>query len=324
MKPKITVVGSINVDLVINSDRIPLQGETIKGGDFQIISGGKGANQAVAVSRQEVATSFIGCIGNDDFGKSQKANLKNEKINTDYISEIDSGSTGVAVIVVEPDGNNRIILSPGANDELTSDMIENAQDTIAGADILICQLEIPLQTVKKALEIARANNTITILNPAPAVHLDSSLLALVDYLIPNETEAGILSNVNVIDQKSAEKAAKELSKICPGTIMITMGELGVLTMVNGKMTFADAVPVKAKDTTAAGDTFIGTLSVFLLQGDTLESAVKKAMSAAAISVTKLGAQTSIPDKQEFEKFYIKERSLNNAPCSMPCFMESRA
>ncbi len=305
MNPKITVVGSINVDLVINSDRIPLPGETIKGGNFQVISGGKGANQAVAVSRQQIPTSFIGCVGDDDFGIGQKANLKNEKINTSYISKIDNESTGVAIIVVEPDGNNRIILSPGANDKLTPDIIETAQDAIAKADILICQLEIPLETVKKALEIAKANNTITILNPAPAIFLDSSILGLVDYLIPNETEAAVLSNVNVVDRKSAERAAKELSRICPGTIIITMGEQGVLTIDNGNMKFAAAVPVKAKDTTAAGDTFIGTLAAFLFQGDALEIAVKKAMSAAAISVTKFGAQTSIPDKQEFERYYFK-------------------
>jgi ribokinase len=304
---KITVVGSINVDLVINSDRMPLSGETIEGGGFQVISGGKGANQAVAVSRQGTATSFIGCTGDDDFGNSQKANLSDEKINTDLVSQVKGESTGVAVIIVEPDGNNRIILSPGANHKLTPDDIKDAEKKIAEADILICQLETPLETIKKALETAKANNTITILNPAPAVILDPTILSLVDYLIPNETEAEVLSGLKVKSIDDAKLAAKKISETCPGTIIITMGEAGVLTLADGKMDFAKAFPVKARDTTAAGDTFIGTLAAFLVQGNALGHAVEKAMAAAAISVTRVGAQTSIPDKNEFEAFYLKQQ-----------------
>ncbi len=303
----ITVVGSINVDLVINSDRIPLPGETIKGRGFQVISGGKGANQAVAAARQGIATSFIGCIGDDDFGQSQKENLKEENINIKYLSKVDNESTGVAVIVVETSGDNRIILSPGANDRLTPELVEAAEDAISRSKILICQLETPLPAVKKALEIARANGTITVLNPAPAASLDSSILNLVDYLIPNETEASLLSGVQVVDVESAKEAAKVLATKCLGTIIITMGEHGVLTAANGKMEFTRTFPVKAKDTTAAGDTFIGTLTSFLTEADVLETAVTKAMCAAAISVTKVGAQTSIPDRKDFQQFYLQHK-----------------
>ncbi len=303
MKSKISVVGSINVDLVINSERIPVSGETIKGGKFQMVSGGKGANQAVAAARQGVSTSFIGCIGDDDFGVNQKLNLDNENIDTHHISRIKKESTGVAVIVVGSNGDNRIILSSGANDKLTPKLVEDAESTIAESDILICQLESPLLTIKKALETARKSGTLTILNPAPAVSLDSSILKLVDYLIPNETEASLLSGVKVVDLESAKKAAKVLSQKCSGTIMITMGEHGVLTLNHNQIKFTKALPVKTVDTTAAGDTFIGTLAAFLIHGDDLEIAVKKATLAAAMTVKKVGAQTSIPDKQEFEIFY---------------------
>ena len=303
MSSKITVVGSINVDLVIHSDRLPLPGETIRGSRFQVIAGGKGANQAVAAARQGVSTSFVGCVGDDKFGSDQKKNLANDKIDVQCISEIKDESTGVAVIVVEPNGDNRIILSPAANDRLTPDKIEKTQAVIAGADILICQLETPLPAIRKALEIAKASQTTTILNPAPAVPLDASMLRLVDYLIPNENEAALLSGVEVTDIESAKKAAVALGRICPGVILITMGEHGVLTAAGGRMDFARAVRVKAIDTTAAGDTFIGTLAAFLVNADPLETAVKKAMSAAAISVTKVGAQTSIPNRETFENFY---------------------
>jgi ribokinase len=303
----ITVVGSINVDLVINSDRIQLPGETIKGSGFQVISGGKGANQAVAAARQGMATSFIGCIGDDDFGESQKENLIEENVNINYLSKVDNESTGVAVIVVETSGDNRIILSPGANDRLTPELVEAAEDAITRSKILICQLETPLPAVKKALEIARKNETITVLNPAPAVPLDSSILSLVDYLIPNETEAAILSGVEVVDVESAKEAAKVLAAKCSGTIIITMGEHGVLTATDGKMEYTEAFPVKAIDTTAAGDTFIGTLASFISEADDLETSVTKAMCAAAISVTKIGAQTSIPNRKDFQEFYLQHK-----------------
>lgn len=303
----ITVVGSINVDLVINTDRIPLPGETIKGSGFQVISGGKGANQAVAAARQGTATSFIGCIGDDDFGESQKENLREENIKINYLSKVDNESTGVAVIVVETSGDNRIILSPGANDRLTPELVEAAEDAIRESKILICQLETPLPAVKKALEIAQKNGTITVLNPAPAVPLDSSILSLVDYLIPNETEAAILSGVQVVDVESAKEAAKVLAAKCSGTIIITMGEHGVLTATDDKMEYTEAFPVKAIDTTAAGDTFIGTLASFISEADDLETAVRKAMCAAAISVTKIGAQTSIPNRKGFQEFYLQHK-----------------
>ncbi len=303
MNSKIVVVGSINVDLVIHSDRIPNSGETIRGNGFQVIPGGKGANQAVAAARQNIATSFIGCVGDDDFGEARKQNLKDEKITVDFVSKIKNESTGVAMIIVEPNGNNRIILSPAANDRLTQENIKSAQRIIAEADILICQLETPVESVKKALETAKSNNTATILNPAPAVPLDVSILSLVDYLIPNETEASLLSGIRVNDLESAEKSVRILKNVCPGTIMITMGEHGVLTAADGKMEFNQAFDVEALDTTAAGDTFIGTLAAFLIQKEPLKEAVKKAMAAAAIAVTRIGAQTSIPNQKEVEFFF---------------------
>lgn len=304
MGSKITVVGSINVDLVIKSERIPRAGETITGGAFQVISGGKGANQAVAVARQGVSTSFIGCIGDDNFGRQQRAALLKEHINLDYVSEIASESTGVAIIIIEPDGDNRIILSPGANARLTPAMIEGSEQAIADADILICQLETPVRAAQRALEIARRHGTTTILNPAPAIPLTSSILSLCDYLIPNETEAEALSGVAVSNPESAQKAAEIIGEHCPGTVMITLGEQGVLTRADGQVDFTEALSVKAIDTTAAGDTFIGSLAAFLASGDPLEIALKKAMYAAALSVTKKGAQTSIPGKHEFEDFYL--------------------
>ncbi|MDJ0782111.1 MAG: ribokinase [Desulfosarcinaceae bacterium] len=309
MGAKIVVVGSINVDLVIHSDRLPLPGETLKGGPFRMISGGKGANQAVAAARQGVPTALVGCVGDDSFGQQQSQHLAGEKIDIHHISEVENESTGVALIVVEPDGENRIILAPAANDALTPEMIASARDTIIDADILICQLETPLATVGKAMEIAKAHQTTTILNPAPAMPLDSELLRFVDYLVPNETEAERLSGVAVTDVETAKQAAAALAKVCPGVILITMGETGVLSCTGGRMEFTPAVRVKAVDTTAAGDTFIGTLAAFLIQKDPLDAAVRKAMSAAAISVTQVGAQTSIPRREAVLAFY---KTLNQS------------
>ena len=298
MTPRITVLGSINMDLVFRTPRMPLLGETITGDGFQQVPGGKGANQAVAAARQGAEVRFIGAVGDDSFGHYAVRCLVAEGIGIEYVASAAGTPTGVAGIFVDGGGANSIVLAPGANQLLSVAQVEAAAAAIASASFLICQLESPLASVTKAIEIARQNDVQVVFNPAPAQPLSDELLACVDYLIVNETEASQLSGIEVRDTHSATRAAQALRDRGAGAVLLTMGEQGVLVAAPDDERFIPALKVAVVDTTAAGDTFVGTFTVGVARGLAIDEAVTEAQHAAAFAVTKMGAQTSIPTREE--------------------------
>ncbi len=303
MTVNIVVVGSVNTDLIVRAPRLPLGGETLTGSDFHTISGGKGANQAVAAARQGGAVSLVACIGDDDFGAQQRKSLGGEGIDLSRLSVVAGPKTGVAVITVDEESQNSIVVSPEANGCLDTGHVEQAGDMIAAADLLICQLETPLDTVCQAIALAHARGTAVILNPAPVVPLPDELLRLVDYLIPNETEASLLAGLDVVDLETARHAVEILLARGVKNVLLTLGEQGVMYSDAGTIRHEPARRVQAVDTTAAGDTFIGSFAVALGEGRSLRDAVRFAQNAAALAVTIFGAQTSIPRRAEVEQTY---------------------
>ncbi len=302
MKPHITVVGSVNMDLVFRTPRMPGVGETLHGHDFHQIPGGKGANQAVAAARLGAEVTFVGAIGNDGFGDFSRACLTTEKIKLTHLSTISGTATGVAGILVTDKGENSIVLAAGANACLTPAHIDAAKSAIESTQVLICQLETPLASVRRAIEIAHAKGVKVILNPAPAQALPDELISLVDYLIVNETEATQLSEIEVTDRASAERASKKLLLRGAYNVLLTMGEHGALITGQTESHFIEAIKVAVVDTTAAGDTFVGAFAVGIANGKSTLEASREAQYAAALTVTKLGAQTSIPKRQEVQAF----------------------
>ena len=302
---KILVIGSMNMDLVVETERYPEEGETLIGGKFEQIPGGKGANQALAAAKLGDQVEFIGACGDDSFAPKLKSSLKAGGAKIDNIFEIKGVSTGVAVITVDKKGNNRIIVSPGANYELDPEKIEKIKDKIAEAEIILLQLEIPVDTIEKIVEIASKNKTKIILDPAPAQHLSEELLAEIDYLLPNEGELDLL--LPEAENKSRAEKIGELLKIGVKNIIVTEGEKGINYYSQNKKLHLETLKVKAVDTTAAGDVFAGAFAASLIAENNLEKALKFAVQAAAYSVTKRGAQSSIPDKKELNEF-LAERS----------------
>ncbi|MFZ6745363.1 ribokinase [Undibacterium sp. JH2W] len=302
MKPRITVVGSVNMDLVFRTPRMPAVGETLHGHEFCQIPGGKGANQAVAAARQGAQVSFIGAVGDDGFGSFSRDCLAAEGMELTHLARVAGVATGVAGILVDDSGSNSIVLAAGANATLTAAQVDAATAAIAGAQLLVCQLETPLATVIRAIEIARAQGVKVILNPAPAQDLTDALLAQVDYLILNETEASQLSGVTVTDQDSAKAASEQILQRGTGTVLLTMGEHGALITDETGSQFIPAVKVDVVDTTAAGDTFVGAFAVGIANGLSVIDASREAQYTAALTVTKLGAQTSIPQRQQVLDF----------------------
>ncbi|MES2148936.1 MAG: ribokinase [Pseudomonadota bacterium] len=296
--PCITVVGSINMDLVFRTPRMPMLGETITGTGFQQVPGGKGANQAVAAARQGAEVHFVGAVGDDGFGDHAVRCLAAEGIGVADIVSATGKPSGVAGIFVDGNGANSIVLAPGANAQLSPEHVERAVATIASAAFLICQLESPLASVMRAIHIARANEVQVVFNPAPAQAIPNGLLALVDYLIVNQTEAAQLSGIEVSDTDSAARAAEALRAHGASAVLVTMGEHGVLVAAPGHQRFLAAVKVDVVDTTAAGDTFVGVFTVGMARGMSIDDAVIEAQFAAACAVTRMGAQTSIPTREE--------------------------
>jgi len=293
---KIVVIGSSNTDMVVNSSKMPSPGETIMGDEFNVFPGGKGANQAVAVARANSEVAFIAKVGDDDFGKNAIAGYKADKINTDNIFIDPLIASGVAVIIVEkPTGQNAIVVASGANNTLSIDEIKSCEKAIAEADLMLVQLEIPLAVVEYSLKIAKQNGVRTILNPAPALHLSDNILSLVDIITPNETESHILTGVNPENDDKIKEAASWLLDKVNEAVMITLGAKGVYYISkDGDGGLVPGTQVEAIDTTAAGDVFNGYLAAGLANGKTYKEAIALANKAAAISVTRKGAQPSIP------------------------------
>ena len=299
---KLAVLGSINADHILNLASFPRPGETVIGKQYQIAFGGKGANQAVAAGRSGAAISFIACVGEDDIGERIRQQLAEDKIDIAAIDVIPGESTGVALIFVNGEGENSIAIHAGANAALTPALVEKHKQTIAEADALLMQLESPLDSVLAAAKIAREHQTKVILNPAPAMPLSAELLALVDMITPNETEAEALTGVHIDSDEDAARAAGILHDKGIGSVLITLGSRGVWLSEQGLGQRIAGFKVKAVDTIAAGDTFNGALITALLEGKPVAEAVRFAHAAAAIAVTRSGAQPSVPWRSETDSF----------------------
>ena len=306
MSGNIVVVGSTNADMIIQLKKIPKPGETVVGGKFSSAAGGKGANQAVAAARAGSAVTFISRIGNDMFGDTSLKGFINDGINVSNIIRDSVEASGVAFIFVDENGENSIAVASGANAKMSSNDILNKKDVVAGADILLMQLEIPLEAIETAAQIAFDNNVNIILNPAPAQFLSDELLQKISIITPNETEAEILTGVVINNETDAEKASQILLDKGVKAAIITLGAKGAYVYTSAYKGHVPSYKVKAIDTTAAGDVFNGALAVALSKGKEIKDAVNFANAAAALSVTKLGAQPSAPYKQEIYKMLESE------------------
>jgi ribokinase len=301
-KPRIVVVGSSNMDLVVKSPRIPALGETVLGGDFIMTPGGKGANQAVAAAKLGAEVYLVAKLGEDMFGDKSLDNFKATGVSTQYVTRSERSPSGVALITVDQAGNNVIVVASGANKELSAGDVRNARPAITSAGALVAQLEVPLETVEFAAQMATNACVPFILNPAPAQKLGPELLSVVDVLTPNETEAQILTGIEVTDEDSARKAAASLLDSGAGAVALTMGSKGYLLATEDETAFVPAIEVEAIDATAAGDAFTGSLAVGLARGEKIISAAYFANHVAALSVTKMGAQSSMPSSKQVENF----------------------
>jgi len=300
--PDILVIGSLNADLVVRAPRFPQPGETISGENLQILPGGKGANQAVAAARLGTSVSMLGRVGKDTFGDFLLDNLQVNKVDSQLVQR-DDASTGTAIIVVDANGQNSIVLSPGANGKVSPADVRTV--SISGFKLLLLQLEIPIETVLSAAQRAKESGLRVLLNPAPARSLPDELISLPDFLVPNETELGLLTDQTVNDISSAENASKRLLKRGAQRIIVTLSANGALIVTKENTKHIPSFRVNVVDTTAAGDAFIGGFASALLQNIALEEAVRYGCACGALSTTKFGAQPSLPTKEEVENFISK-------------------
>ena len=295
---KIVVIGSANTDLVINTSRIPEPGETVLGGKFMMAAGGKGANQAVAAQRLGADVTFVACVGDDLFGRNSLENYRREGMNISFITVKEGVPSGVASIFVDAKAENVIVVAPGANSELHQNEIDAAVAEISSADFVLMQLETPMETVEFAASKAVESGTRIVLNPAPAASLSDSLLSKLWLITPNRTEAQLLTGLPVTNEQEAAEAAEGLAAQGVKNVVITLGSKGAYVFSRNFRGIVPSIPVEAVDTTAAGDTFNGALCVALSEGRNLQDACRFAAKAAAISVTRMGAQPSIPYRKE--------------------------
>jgi ribokinase len=306
----IVVVGSLNMDLVVRVAKMPLSGETVVGSDLALVPGGKGANQAVAAAKQGLSVSMVGCVGNDPFGPRLIQGLKEAGVSTDYIRQVNHTSTGTALIFLEEGGDNRIVISPGANGQVSQADIDRTAGLIQTAKIALFQFEIPMSVIDYGLQMTHRFGVATLVNPAPYRPFPSEWLSKITYLVPNESEAWRITGIEVTDLSSAQKAAEKLLKDGASTVILTLGEMGALLATPGGVLHVPAPEVEVVDTTAAGDSFIGGLSAALVWGYPIEEAVRYAVCAGTLAVTKFGAQTSIPSLEETRRFY---EAVNKKP-----------
>lgn len=305
---KLVVLGSINADHILNINHFPQPGETVIGKQYTVAFGGKGANQAVAAGRSGADISFIACVGDDDIGERVRKQLASDHIDTYPVEAIKDTTTGVALIFVNAEGENVIGIDAGANKAVTAAYLDRYKQQVIAASALLMQLESPLETVIAAAKIAKDNDTQVILNPAPACELPDELLARVDMITPNETEAEKLTGIKVDNNEDAARAANALHDKGIATVIITLGSKGVWLSQNGEGKLVAGFRVKAVDTIAAGDTFNGALVTALLEGKPMDSAVRFAHAAAAIAVTRPGAQPSVPWRNEIDDFLAQQEA----------------
>lgn len=301
MANNIVVVGSSNTDMIIQAARIPRPGETILGGEFTMAAGGKGANQAVAAARAGGQVTFVARVGDDIFGRQAIEGFVNDGINCDHVTKDAEAPSGVALIFVAADGENSIGVASGANGKLSPADVEKAADAIGSANVVVMQLETPIETIRTAAQLAASRGVRVILNPAPAQPLSDDILKCVSILTPNETEAELLTGLKVETDEQVAAAAQALRDRGIGTVILTLGSRGVYVSSKEMTGIVAGFKVKPVDTTAAGDVFNGALAVAMAEGRPLADAVKFANAAAAISVTRLGAQPSAPQRAEIEQ-----------------------
>jgi len=299
---KILIIGSSNTDMVAKTAHLPAPGETVLGGNFIMAPGGKGANQAVAAARLGGNITFIAKLGNDIFGKQAISQYEKEGIDTKYIVTDPANPSGIALITVDANGENCIVVASGANAHLKPEDIRPAEKEMENASCILMQLEIPLETVQYVTRKAVEKNIPVILNPAPAQSLPDQLLQHIHILTPNQKEAEMLTGIPVVDKASAEAAAKALATKGARIVIITLGKSGALILDQGQIEWVPAPEVTAVDTTAAGDVFCGSLAVALSENNSIKDSVTFACAAAALSVTKMGAQTSAPTRGEVDQF----------------------
>ncbi|MEP7374318.1 MAG: ribokinase [Chitinophagaceae bacterium] len=296
---KIIVIGSANTDMVVKSKKLPLPGETILGGTFFMNAGGKGANQAVAAARLGGNVTLVTKVGNDIFGKQTIEGLKKENINTDYVFVDEETPSGTALIMVNEEGENCIVVAPGANAKLLPGDIGQIR-SIADAEIILMQLEIPMETIEAVAKLVKMNQQKLIINPAPAQPLSDELLNGLFLLTPNETEAFLLTGIKVDNETTASEAANIFLSKGVQNVIITLGKQGAYFQNNNIELKVDAPLVQAMDTTAAGDTFSGALTVAIMEKMEWKDAIQFAVRAASISVTRMGAQASVPYRNEID------------------------
>ena len=302
MSKKIVVIGSSNTDMILKVEHIPKPGETVIGGTFSTAAGGKGANQAVAAARAGADVTFVARVGTDMFGIQAIEGFVKDNINVNHVLKDTDQPSGVALIFVDDKGENSIAVASGANGKLSPADIYAVREAIAEADVVVMQLETPLDTISEAVAIADQAGVKVILNPAPAQPLDEEILSKVSVLTPNETEAEMLTGITVKGDADVRKSAEVLRKKGIGTVAITLGPRGVFVNGGGLNELVPGFEVETVDSTAAGDVFNGALAVALAEGKSLNDAVRFANAAGAISVTKLGAQPSAPTRQEIVAF----------------------
>lgn len=302
----VQVVGSINMDMIVQLDRFPKEGETLTGTKFMTAPGGKGANQAVAASRLGAKTALIGCVGVDQFGKDLVGNLKKEKVSMRRVGFIPDVSTGTAIISINTQAQNQIIVIPGANHTITLEHLKRSWKTLKmKPQAVLLQLEISFPIVWEAAQIAKRDKALVVLNPAPAYPITRDLLQLVDYLVPNEHEAKLIAK-----KEDVEDAATTLHKMGAKHVVITLGEKGALYTNGQSLHYVPSFRVHAIDPTAAGDTFVAAFTVAILEGKSPLAAIQFANAAGALATTKMGAQPSLPTRVEIEQF-LKQKNLKN-------------
>ena len=302
MKNKIVVIGSSNVDLIMKMDHLPEKGETVTDAVFMQVYGGKGANQAVVAARAGGKVAFVNCVGQDAYTPQMVQNYKNDGIDTRFVFQEENIASGHALIMIDQAGNNIISVAPGANNLLTPSKIDKALSIINEAAMIVMQFEIPEETIKYVIDLANQKNIPVLWNVAPARPFDFSYIPKVNILVLNEVEAGFLADMPVENEADAEKAAEKLVKMGVEKVIITLGSQGAFVLTKDEKVSVPSFKVNAVDTTAAGDTFCGAFAVALVEGKSLKESLRFASAAAAISVTRIGAQPSAPTREEIDLF----------------------